>query len=386
MKKKQSTSSIKIKVILCMICCLIIFPVYFVAQELPEQYREKFSESFPIRKKQHLDLNEYLDKLIEESLEKCLTFFKPDFSSIEMYINSLSSYRKMFFKVIGYPPQREKSLEPRFVKVGEDSKCIIYRVWLEVVDGVDAYGIYMVPRNLKGKAPLLVCIHGGSGCPEAICGLDTREPYHNMGWEAVKRGYIVWAPGLIDQVSYGGDPKIEGADRRTLDRKSKLIGTSLAAILIYKINRSIEALIQYRPEIDPERIGMTGLSRGGRYTLLTAASCPLIRVAVCSGFFSDHATNIRRSNIMDPERPVDINILKSFGHAQLVGLVCPRPLMVQMGLNDSVIPIEGARREAPKAALYYQKLGIGDRFKFFEHSGGHEFHLESLFSFFDKHL
>jgi len=365
---------------------IIIYPLYLSAQEMPEQYKEKFSESFLIRKKEHLELNDYLDKSLEKTRDRIQAFFKPDFSSIECYKSSLSQYRKQFFSTIGYPPPGEKISEPRFVFVGEDSYCKIYRMWLEVLDGVEAYGIYMVPRNLQGKAPLLICIHGGSGCPEAICGIDIREPYHSMGFEAVKRGYIVYAPSLVDRVTYGGDPRIEEAHRYLLDRKAKLAGTSLAAILIYKINRSIEALIQRRPEVDPKRVGMTGLSRGGRYTLYTTASSPMIKVGVCSGYFIDHKEYISREYITNPERPVDINMLKTFGNAQLVGLICPRPFMVQMGVKDQVIPIKGARREAPKAALYYKKLGIGERFEFFEHTGGHEFHLESLFSFFDKHL
>ena len=88
----------------------------------------------------------------------------------------------------------------------------------------------------------------------------------------------------------------------------------------------------------------------------------------------------------DPEKPVDNKVLKEFGCAELVGMICPRPLMVQMGINDPVIQIEGARKEKPRAALHYQKLGIPEKFEFFEHSGGHEFHLESLFEFFKKNL
>ena len=52
----------------------------------------------------------------------------------------------------------------------------------------------------------------------------------------------------------------------------------------------------------------------------------------------------------------------------------------------SVVPVERARIGAPKVAAFYEKLGIGDRFKFTVHPGSHEFHLESMFGFFEKHL
>lgn len=355
------------------------------SQDLPEQYREKFSDSFSIRKQQHLDLGKYADRLVEERINKTLTFFKPNYSSIDSYIKSISKYRKKYFKTIGYPPPREKIGKLEIKLVGEDKYSKVYRVWIEVLEGVKTYGIYLVPRSLKGKAPMIVAIHGGSGCPEAIVGIDTREPYHNMGYEAAKRGYIVWAPELIDRVTYGGDPKIEEAHRYLVDRKAKLGGTSLEAILLHKIKFSIDVLIKNRPEIDTARLGVTGLSRGGRYTLLTTASLPYIKCAVVSGMFLDHESYLKRDR-SDPKKPADINILGSYGNAEKVGMVCPRPLMIQMGVNDPVVKIEGARVENSRAALHYQKLGVPENYEFFEHDGGHEFHLESLFGFFEKHL
>ena len=68
------------------------------------------------------------------------------------------------------------------------------------------------------------------------------------------------------------------------------------------------------------------------------------------------------------------------------GMVCPRPLMIQMGREDTLFDLEGVRREAEKAAAYYEKLGVGDLFEYSEHPGGHVFENESIFQFFDKHL
>jgi hypothetical protein len=48
--------------------------------------------------------------------------------------------------------------------------------------------------------------------------------------------------------------------------------------------------------------------------------------------------------------------------------------------------MEGARKEAKRASIFYEKLGIGDRFSFNAHPDGHEFENESIFKFFDKYL
>ena len=60
--------------------------------------------------------------------------------------------------------------------------------------------------------------------------------------------------------------------------------------------------------------------------------------------------------------------------------------MIQMGEKDTLFDLEGARREAKKAAKYYEKLGIEDSFEFSVHPGGHVFEIESIFRFIDKHL
>src|SRR5688500_13511358 len=167
------------------------------AQKSAEQYREKFTESFPIRKEQHLELKAYADKIVSRGIEKTMTSFSPDFFSVEDYENSLYPYRQNIAAFFGCnPPASKEGKITRFEKAGEDKHAVIYRVWVEVIEGVHTYGIYMVPRKINGQAPLIIAQHGGGGNPEAIVDFDTRINYHSFGPEAVKRGYIVWAPAL----------------------------------------------------------------------------------------------------------------------------------------------------------------------------------------------
>jgi dienelactone hydrolase len=355
------------------------------AQDIPGQYREKFSESFPIREQQHLELKAYIDLLIEESKDQSLSKFTPDFSGIRQYEKSLVPFRKQLAESFGYPPPLATSgAEPRTVFVGKDSVCSIYRIWIGVAEGVEAYGLYMVPHHIAGKTPLLICEHGGGGNPEAICDLDTRINYHSFGHEAVKRGYIVWAPGLVMRCGYGDDPEIEGADRNLLDDRLKLIGTSIIGMELQMIIEGTKTLVRHHPEIDGERIGMTGLSWGGFYTLHTTALFPEIKVAVPSANFREQELVLSR--VDDPKNRVDRNLFNMFGSAQVAGMICPRPLMIQMGAEDTLFDLEGVRREAKKAAVYYEKLGIGDLYEYSEHAGGHVFENESIFQFFEKHL
>lgn len=349
-------------------------------------YREPFAESFPNRREQHLQIKAYAEKLLEDRAAETLRALEPDFSGVAAYERSLSPFREKLQAFFGTPPGARAGRVTKFQEVAADADCTIYRVWVEIIDGVEAYGIYMVPKNLTTKAPLLIAQHGGGGNPEAICDLDTRANYHGFGRAAVRRGYLVWAPALAMRSDYAGDPAIPGASREQLDQKLRLAGTSIIGLELHKILESTRTLLRTRPEIDTERVGMTGLSWGGFYTMYATALAPFIKVAAPSGFFRDHAQILGRvaAGTARAPDPVDFGGL---GHAQAIALICPRPCLVQIGeLDGTLNPLAGARAEAERAANFYRRLGIVDRFQFAVHPGGHEFDPPAILDFFAQHL
>jgi dienelactone hydrolase len=350
-------------------------------------YREPFAESFPIRLEQHLQIKAYADKLLQSQADQALRAVAPDFSSLAAYERSLHSYRDRLGNFFGTPPPgAQEGRVTKFQQVGEDAECTVNRVWIEVIAGVEAYGIYLVPKQRNAKAPLLIAQHGGGGNPEAICDLDTRINYRSFGREAVKRGYLVWAPALAMRSTFSGDEPIPNASRELLDQKLKLAGTSIIGLELHKIIASTRALMQARPEIDSARVGMTGLSWGGFFTLYATALAPFIKVAAPSGYFRDYAQLLDRARA-DDARAADREVFGSLGHFQAIALICPRPCLVQIGAQDGALNnLDGARVEAERAAAFYRQLGLADRFQFQVHPGGHEFDPAAILDFFDRHL
>ncbi len=352
-------------------------------------YREPFAQSFPIRQEQHLQLKTYVDKLLSTQADRSLASLTPDFSSPAAYERSVAPYRERLRAAYGTPPPgAREGRVTKFLQVGEDADCTLFRVWIEVIDGVDAYGLYLVPKKLSssGRAPLLVAQHGGGGNPEAIVDLDTRANYNAFGRAAVRRGYAVWAPALAMRSTYSGDPVIPGASRELLDQKLRLAGTSIIGVELHKIIESTRTLLRVRPEIDPARVGMTGLSWGGFFTMYATALAPFIKVAAPSGYLRDTAQSLARA-AADTATATERDLFDDPGHFQALALICPRPCLVEIGEQDGTInPMPGARAEAARAAAFYQKLGVADRFQFSTHPGGHEFDTKTILSFFDRHL
>jgi len=379
---KSNSTPLRVSALLLLACAAAVA----AEPQLPEQYREPFSRSFPIREEQQMQVKSYADKLLEEKAKEAMERVKPDFSNAKAYEASLAPYRAFLQAQFGTPPPGAKPGNiRRFERVGEDRHSVIYRVWIEVVDGVDTYGIYMVPKKRLPKAPLLIAQHGGGGTPEAICDLDTRANYTHFGFEAVKRGYIVWAPALAMHCSYCGDPVIPGVAREELDRKLKLVGTSIVGLELYKIIESTRTLMRTREEIDTDRVGMTGLSWGGFYTMYASALNPFIKVAVPSGYLKDYAMTLKRS-AEGTARPPERETVGGLGGFQAMALICPRPCMLQLGRADTVINFAEAGPEVERTRSFYEKLGLADRFQFNVHEGGHVYETTAVLDFFDRHL
>ena len=342
-------------------------------------YEEDVSASNPLRTEQARELDAYIGTLKNDD-KRLKTVFTPDYSSPRAYEASTKKLRQAFCDSIGYPPPGKPDGEaPDFKQVGEDSLGIYYRARIPVVAGVHAEGIYIVPKGLKGRAPLVIAMHGGGGSPEVAL-FHGGANYHDMVRGGVKRGYIVFAPQhLFNAPGYPGDI------RNRIDERMRLVGTSLTAIEIAKITHSLDVLLK-RPEVDAKRVAMVGLSYGGYYALVTPAIDTRIKVSVSSCYFGVQEFRYARD---ENGIPSDFRFKDRFTllrDPEIAALICPRALQIQAGANDDAEHRDMGVQLAPQVADYYNKVGRTDSFQFLVFPGGHEFHDASAWDFVQKHL
>jgi dienelactone hydrolase len=346
----------------------------------PSPYFEQpVADSHPLRIAQAAELEAYI-KTTQQDEAALRSLLRPDYSSPAAFAASVAAYRRAFSASIGYPPLGSIPVEAaRFDKMGEDSIGTYYRVTIAILPGVHAQGIYIVPQGLTSPAPLVVAIHGGAGSPELAL-FNGGANYHDMVRGGVKRGYVVFAPQLL--FSSPGLPKDL---RKTIDERMRLIGTSLTAVESAKIIRSLDLLLQ-RPEIDPARVGLVGLSYGGYYTLVTAALDLRIKVAVSSCYYGVQEGRYAHDELSVPGDFRFTGRFNLFRDPDLIALICPRALLIQAGDRDTISPPEPGLTLAPVSAGYYDRLGLGERFQHHVFSGKHEFHDASAWAFVARHL
>src|SRR5262249_51119792 len=117
---------------------------------------------------------------------------------------------------------------------------------VEKDDRVTAY--LLIPRNLKGKAPAMLCLHQttkiGKGEPAGVGGLANL----HYALELAERGYVTLAPDYPNYGDYQVDAYAKGYASATMKG-------------IWNHMRAVD-LLQTLPEVDGTRIGVIGHSLG----------------------------------------------------------------------------------------------------------------------------
>jgi cephalosporin-C deacetylase-like acetyl esterase len=124
------------------------------------------------------------------------------------------------------------------------------------------------------------------------------------------------------------------------------------------------------PEVDPERIGVTGNSGGGLNTLFTAALDDRVRAAAIAGyvFHFNHWIKYAGSHCTCCYLPA---LYRSMEWFEIASLTAPRALLMLQGEKDDIFAIAGARKAGRETEAVYSLLGLKSSARFDEIPGQH---------------
>jgi dienelactone hydrolase len=148
-------------------------------------------------------------------------------------------------------------------------------------------------------------------------------------------------------------------------------------------------LLCARPEVDANKLGVTGISGGGTQTWYVAAADSRIKAAatVCgTTTVNSHVHQQTIDGHCDCMMPIN-TYQQDF--IDIGALIAPRPLMIASAQRDGLNAIEAVRDVYHRAKSMYELHGQPDNLVLVETPGGHSYHPISrtrIFSFFLKHL
>jgi len=195
------------------------------------------------------------------------------------------------FQMLGLWPVPERTpLHARVTgTVDREGPVVIEKIHFQSRPGLYVTGNLYRPRDVHGRLPaiLYVCGHAGRGRD----GNKTAFQDHGM-WFA-RNGYVAL---LIDTLQLG---EVAGVHHGTYNLGRwwwQALGYTPAGVECWNGIRAIDYLIT-RPDVDPGRIGVTGISGGGAATFWIAAADDRVACTAPTSGMSDLETYVNHKII-----------------------------------------------------------------------------------------
>ncbi|MBN1465137.1 acetylxylan esterase [candidate division KSB1 bacterium] len=247
-----------------------------------------------------------------------------------------------------------------------------------------------LPRPCPEKAPaILYCSgHSAEAFRSAI--------YQTVIINLVKKGFIVFAfdpVGQGERVQYL-DPvfrqsKIGGPTKEHSYPGAQcfLIGSSLAKHMIWDGMRAVDYLLT-RPEVDGDRIGITGRSGGGTQSAYIAAFDDRISASAPECYITGFKRLLESIGPQDAEQNFLSGLARGIDHADLLQVRAPKPTLI-ISTSRDFFSIQGAIETAEETQLVYDQYHMPDNLRIATDDSSHvstRQNREALYSFFLKAL
>ncbi|MFN3485575.1 MAG: alpha/beta hydrolase, partial [Planctomycetota bacterium] len=196
--------------------------------------------------------------------------FLPGVKSAEDFERLRPALREAYFEMLGLRPLPERtSLEPRITGRLEGEGYTVEKLHFQSRPGLYVTANLYLPRPATGRLPaiLYLCGHSNRGRD------GNKAAYQDHGIWFALHGYVCL---VLDTLQLG---EVAGFHHGTYRYERwwwHSAGYTPAGIECWNGMRGIDYLVS-RPDVDPARIGVTGISGGGAATFWVSAADPRVR-------------------------------------------------------------------------------------------------------------
>ena len=222
--------------------------------------------------------------------------------------------------------------------------------------------IVTFPKNHQKLYHAVICIAGHGGNRYSV--YEKESIYHGFATALAEKGFITISTDVGQHTIYETDRSLMGER-------------------LWDLMRCVDYL-ESLPNIDRKNIGCAGLSLGGEMAMWLGAMDPRINAVVSSGFLT----------FMDQMEQNHCMCWKFDGLRELVdfpdiySLIAPRFLQCQNGIKEPPTDFtpELAKKALKKIEVIYNDFNKKENVELIVHEGAHEIDLQSLLTFFEKHI
>lgn len=279
----------------------------------------------------------------------------------ETFAEYRSDLRARMLKMLG-PLPRRTPLRPQVVGVVERPGYRIEKVIFESLPRFYVTANLYIPT--EGEAPfpgvLSPCGHHPDG--------KASDTYQHVYVSLARKGFVVLAYDPLGQGerSQYWDPETGRSllglcvpEHLNCGNQLYLLGENLAKYRIWDGVRALDYLLS-RPEVDPERIGVTGNSGGGTLTTYLAAFDDRFAAAAPGCYITTLRERFLSRKSADPEQNLLPQVAEGIDHFEYLAIHAPKPLILCAAKKD-FFPIKGTRETYRWLRELYGKLGAPNR-------------------------
>jgi hypothetical protein len=273
----------------------------------------------------------------------------------------------------------------RFEIVGSVEKGKGYqwqKLRFEIVPGYWSTAILYEPEAFNGKSPALLYVEGHEYAQGKAA-----EYAQKACINFTKRGIVTLDPEWIGMGELNDKFSVHDFGSH-LD----LVGANALGLFYLAMRRGLDYLAQL-PQVDAQRLGMTGLSGGGWQTIMLSALDPRVAVMVEVAGFGSLESNITHPIDTDDIEETPTDFLDGEDFTDVVALRAPRPtLLIHNGEDDCCF-----RAMLVKPYIFdnikpfFQIFGKAQELEFYENHdpGTHNYQLDNrlqAYRFFTEHF
>lgn len=281
---------------------------------------------------------------------------------------------KTVIESLGDLPARPAEPAARLISRELRRGYALERVSIDNGEGNDISALVLIPDQRQAKAPAILWLH--SSTPDKNGLITAGSDPESLGESFVKAGYVVIAPDAwyygdrAENVPSGprdvyrrGVPPYATVTQDSLLKLNLWLGRTLWGMMVRDDQIALDYLSQ-RPEVDPQRIGATGMSMGSTRAWWLAAVDERVAATVGVACLTRYENLILHGNLKGHGLYYfSYGLLKHFDTEGVISLIAPRPFLALTGDLDYGSPVDGIMVINEKVSQVYQTLNAPEAFR-----------------------
>ncbi|MCL5096970.1 MAG: dienelactone hydrolase family protein [Candidatus Omnitrophica bacterium] len=305
--------------------------------------------------------------------------------------------RAQLWELLGKLPPRPSIPDVKIIRREERDGYSLEKLEFDNQAGAIVPGYLLLPKSTGRRLPAILYCHWHGG--EYAIGKEelfqARHTPVEPGPALARRGYVVLA---IDAYCFGersgqgpsGPSEKGGAEEMSASKFNLWVGRTLWGMIVRDDLMALDYLVT-RPEVDPDRIGVTGISMGATRAWWLMALDDRIKAGVAVACMTRYQNLIAHQ--MLPAHGIYYfvpGLLNHFDTEGVISLIAPRPVLFMTGDQDGGSPADGVEALVERVTPVYKLYGKEDNFRSILYPGVGHAYLPDMWSrmldWMDAHL